>query len=178
MNLYKHPIYQAIYDLCVEIEKLPASDQETKVVCMAGALEKPVAELLAQLATEKSARLKAEAACAEMRKFIGTKCPDPPISIEFLERYIQTRKDILTGRIGKGFTSPETTRMVREALGMSSTWPVTDVLDTLANWCDHLSQIHDCDCSGYESRTEAVRAARTMVENLCRALAALEREAK
>lgn len=40
MNLTKHTIYQAIYDLCVEIEKLPASEQQTKVVTMAGALEK------------------------------------------------------------------------------------------------------------------------------------------
>lgn len=46
MNLSEHPIYQNIYDLCVEIEKLPPSEQETKVVVMASDLEKPVAKLL------------------------------------------------------------------------------------------------------------------------------------
>lgn len=48
MNILAHPIYQSIYDLCVEIEKLPASDQQTKVVVMASELEKPVAALIAE----------------------------------------------------------------------------------------------------------------------------------
>lgn len=48
MNINEHPIYKAIYDLCQEIEKLPASDQATKVVVMASALENPVRDLLAQ----------------------------------------------------------------------------------------------------------------------------------
>jgi hypothetical protein len=59
MNIYEHPIYKSIYDLCLEIEKLPASEQETKVVVMAGELEKPARELIAELR-------KAEAACAVM----------------------------------------------------------------------------------------------------------------
>lgn len=58
MNLSEHPIYQCIYDLCVEIEKLPASEQETKVVVMAADLEKPIAKLLKELKDLKS---KAEA---------------------------------------------------------------------------------------------------------------------
>jgi hypothetical protein len=41
MNINKHPIYKAIHALCLEIEKLPASEQQTKVVMMASALEKP-----------------------------------------------------------------------------------------------------------------------------------------
>lgn len=46
MNRNEHPIYKKIYDLCQEIEKLPASEQATKVVIMASDLEKPVAKLL------------------------------------------------------------------------------------------------------------------------------------
>ena len=36
MDILKHTIHKAIYDLCLEIEKLPASEQQTKVVVMAG----------------------------------------------------------------------------------------------------------------------------------------------
>lgn len=46
MNILEHPIYQNIYDLCQEIEKLPASEQATKVVVMASALEQPAAKLI------------------------------------------------------------------------------------------------------------------------------------
>lgn len=46
MNINEHPIYQSIYDLCQEIEKLPASEQATKVVIMAGDLEKPSAQMV------------------------------------------------------------------------------------------------------------------------------------
>ncbi len=46
MNILEHPIYKDIYDLCQEIEKLPASEQETKCVIMAGNLEKPAAQLV------------------------------------------------------------------------------------------------------------------------------------
>lgn len=35
MDILKHTIHKAIYDLCLEIEKLPASEQQTKVVMMA-----------------------------------------------------------------------------------------------------------------------------------------------
>ena len=49
MNINEHPLYKAIYDLCLEIEKLPASEQQTKVVVMAGELEKPVTKLLIEL---------------------------------------------------------------------------------------------------------------------------------
>ena len=38
----------AIYELMGEIEKLPASEQETKVVIMAGALQNRVAEMRAE----------------------------------------------------------------------------------------------------------------------------------
>lgn len=46
MNIQKHSIYKAIYDLCAEIEKLPASVQQTKVVMMAGNLEKNADQLV------------------------------------------------------------------------------------------------------------------------------------
>lgn len=46
MNILEHPIYKDIYDLCQEIEKLPSSEQATKVVVMAGDLGKPAAKLV------------------------------------------------------------------------------------------------------------------------------------
>ncbi len=42
MNLQEHPTHKAIYDLCQEIEKLPASDQQTKVVTLAAKLQDDV----------------------------------------------------------------------------------------------------------------------------------------
>jgi len=38
MDILKHTIHKSIYDLCGEIEKLPASDQATKCVVMASDL--------------------------------------------------------------------------------------------------------------------------------------------
>ena len=49
MNIIEHSIYKDIYDLCGEIEKLPASEQATKVVTMASDLEKPAARLIEAL---------------------------------------------------------------------------------------------------------------------------------
>lgn len=46
MNILKHTIHKAIYDLCSEIEKLPASDQQTKVVVMASNLHEPADKLV------------------------------------------------------------------------------------------------------------------------------------
>ena len=46
MNIDKHPIHKAIYELCLEIENLPASDQQTKIVTMAGNLHQPVDKLV------------------------------------------------------------------------------------------------------------------------------------
>lgn len=46
MNISKHPIHKEIYELCLEIEKLPASEQETKVVTMAGELHKSADKLV------------------------------------------------------------------------------------------------------------------------------------
>lgn len=43
-----HPLHKAIYDLCQEIEKLPASEQATICVSAASALNGPVAILLAE----------------------------------------------------------------------------------------------------------------------------------
>lgn len=62
MQLDKHPIYQAIYDLCQEIEKLPASDQATKIVIMAGNLQYPADKILDDSATleRENIQLKAE----------------------------------------------------------------------------------------------------------------------
>lgn len=49
MNIKEHRIYQNIYDLAGEIEKLPASEQATKVGVMATDLVKPAAELVTTL---------------------------------------------------------------------------------------------------------------------------------
>ncbi len=49
MNIKEHPIYEAIYNLCQEIEKLPASEQQTKIVVMASALEQPTKNLISKL---------------------------------------------------------------------------------------------------------------------------------
>lgn len=49
MNIDEHPIYRAIYELCREIEALPASEQQTKVVVMASALHEPASRLVAAL---------------------------------------------------------------------------------------------------------------------------------
>lgn len=51
MNILRHPIYQGIYDLCREIEKLPASEQATKVVVLAAGLEQPADRLVEALET-------------------------------------------------------------------------------------------------------------------------------
>lgn len=49
MNILKHPIYKAICDLCRELEKLPASVQQTKIVVMASNLEQPADQLYDEL---------------------------------------------------------------------------------------------------------------------------------
>lgn len=49
MNLLEHPIYKDIYDLCQEIEKLPPSELQTKLVTMAGALANPAKVLICQV---------------------------------------------------------------------------------------------------------------------------------
>ena len=41
-HIYKHPLHRAIYELCQEIEKLPASELETKCVVAAGELQNHV----------------------------------------------------------------------------------------------------------------------------------------
>jgi hypothetical protein len=46
MDILKHTINRAIYDMCLEIEKLPASEQQTKVVVMASALHPKVERLI------------------------------------------------------------------------------------------------------------------------------------
>lgn len=46
MNIQKHTIHKAIYDLCLEIEKLPASEQQTKCVVMASNLHVAADQLL------------------------------------------------------------------------------------------------------------------------------------
>lgn len=47
MNIDEHSIHRAIYELCREIECLPASEQQTKIIVMASALHEP-AHLLVQ----------------------------------------------------------------------------------------------------------------------------------
>lgn len=49
MNILEHRIYKEIYDLCQEIEKLPASPQSTKVVVLASDLEKSARKLIEAL---------------------------------------------------------------------------------------------------------------------------------
>lgn len=44
-QLQGHPMHKAIYDLMQEIEKLPASEQQTKVVTLAGELQNLLARL-------------------------------------------------------------------------------------------------------------------------------------
>ncbi len=46
MNIDKHPIHRSIYNLCLEIESLPASEQQTKVLLMASELHKTVDKLV------------------------------------------------------------------------------------------------------------------------------------
>ena len=46
MDILKHTINRSIYDLCLEIEKLPASEQQTKVVVMAIALHSKAEKLI------------------------------------------------------------------------------------------------------------------------------------
>lgn len=57
MNITEHPIYKDIYELCLEIEKLPPSVQQTLVITQARALEKPTAKLIASLRAIKFAAL-------------------------------------------------------------------------------------------------------------------------
>lgn len=45
MDITRHPLFKAIYDLCLEIETLPAAEHQTKLVTMASNLKKP-AEML------------------------------------------------------------------------------------------------------------------------------------
>lgn len=49
MNINEHPIYKNIYDLCQEIEKLPASEHATKIVVMASDLQHPARKLIEAL---------------------------------------------------------------------------------------------------------------------------------
>jgi len=60
MDINKHPIYRAIYELGCQIENLPASEQQTKLAVMCSNLQAP-ADLLYQRALEAEkevARLK------------------------------------------------------------------------------------------------------------------------
>jgi hypothetical protein len=49
-HINRHPMHKAIYDLCGEIEKLPASEQQTKIVVAAGELQHGIAQLRAEAA--------------------------------------------------------------------------------------------------------------------------------
>lgn len=46
MDILKHTIHKDIYDLCSEIEKLPASEQQTKVAVMAATLHTKADQLV------------------------------------------------------------------------------------------------------------------------------------
>lgn len=45
-----HPMHKQIYDLMQEIEKLPASEQQTKIITLAGELQNGVAAMRAVFA--------------------------------------------------------------------------------------------------------------------------------
>lgn len=47
---------------------------------------------------------------------------------------------------------------MREALGMSTPWPIQSVLTTARDWLNHLSHHHNCDCHGWESAHACVEA--------------------
>lgn len=47
-RIYSHPTHRAIYDLMQELEKLPASEQQTKCVTLAGYLQTHVAAMRAR----------------------------------------------------------------------------------------------------------------------------------
>ena len=53
MNIDAHPIHRKIYELCLEIEALPASEQATKVVVLATALRDEAEQLRNQLTTSE-----------------------------------------------------------------------------------------------------------------------------
>lgn len=48
MDILKHPIYKAIYELGREIENLPASEQQTKLAVMCSNLQEPADLLYSQ----------------------------------------------------------------------------------------------------------------------------------
>ncbi len=49
---------------------------------------------------------------------------------------------------------------LREALGLDTPWPVTDILTKLADAADHLLREHGCDAHGWEGVHAARDAAR------------------
>lgn len=49
-HLNEHVAHRDIYELCLEIEKLPASEQQTRVVTLAGELQHRVAQMRATAA--------------------------------------------------------------------------------------------------------------------------------
>ena len=49
MNILEHPIYKEIYELCLEIEKFPASEHQTKVAIQASSLQQSAAKLVGSL---------------------------------------------------------------------------------------------------------------------------------
>ena len=62
-QLLAHPFHMAIYELMGEIEKLPASEQETKVVIMACALQNRVAEMRAEASKQAKCLREQSAEC-------------------------------------------------------------------------------------------------------------------
>ena len=62
-QLLAHPFHMAIYELMGEIEKLPASEQETKVVTMAGALQNRLAEMRAEASKQAKCLREQSAEC-------------------------------------------------------------------------------------------------------------------
>jgi len=55
---------------------------------------------------------------------------------------------------------------LRKALGFDTPWPVTSVLEKLADAAKHLLRDHDCDRRGWESVDAAEKAAREIIERI------------
>jgi hypothetical protein len=74
MNINEHPAYKAIYELCLEIEKLPASEQQTKVVIMAGDLNQIIKPMVDRLSTPTPQPTDAEK--CKVHKGYDPTCPE------------------------------------------------------------------------------------------------------
>lgn len=66
MDINKHPINRAIYELGLQIENLPASEQQTKISVMCSDLQKPADQLLKERDEREQDRIKSAARCYDL----------------------------------------------------------------------------------------------------------------